>query len=102
MRTLFLLVVMLSVVALAQLRAVTVDASSCRSGTVTLEALPDGGCQARWCGEVTTSEGDAERACTELVVLRGSANQSRCSALLSAGAPRVLRELRFTVDAGNP
>lgn len=102
MRTLFLLVVMLSVVALAQLRAVTVDASSYRSGTATLEALPDGGCQARWCGEVVDSEGAPQRACSELVELRSSTNRNRCVGLLEAGAPRVLRELRFAVDGGSP
>lgn len=92
----------LAAVAVAQTRTVTMDAADYRPTGVQLEPLPDGGCSARWCGEVTDSDNVPQRACTELVDLRAALNRNRCAALVEAGAARVMRELRLPVDGGEP
>lgn len=101
MRFLLFVVSLISIVALAQARTVAWDGASVQVEQVQLTPLPDGGCSATWCGSVATDDGPV-RACTAAVDLRTATNINRCGALLTAGTNRVLRELRFTVDGGNP
>lgn len=102
MRLVAVVLFLVALAALAQSRTVTLDAAGYRATSTVLDVLPDGGCAVRWCGEVPDSDGTPQRACTELVELRTSTNRNRCDALVSAGVPRVLRELRFAVDGGSP
>lgn len=64
----------------------------------------DGGCSVRWCGSATSADGGVTiAACSEAVPLKNATNINRCAAILSAGVPRIARELRFAgVDAGAP
>jgi starvation-inducible outer membrane lipoprotein len=91
----------LSALAFAQSRVDTYSAASVSVTDVQLMPLPDGGCAARWCGEVIATDGETKQSsCTPPVELRGAANQNRCAQLVQAGTGRLLRNLRFVVDAG--
>lgn len=93
-----------SLAALAQSRDDVFNVADAVVTEVVLAPRPDGGCAARWCIEVSSSDGGATlTSCTpELVELRAPLNQSRCNALASAGLNRAARQLRFAVDAGAP
>lgn len=85
--------------ALAQTRQVAWDGAELVTTQVTLDLLPDGGCSANWCGTVPTDDGP-QSACTGAMQLRTAARRNDCLALSSAGTTRLLRVLRFDVDAG--
>lgn len=87
-----------------QTRTDTFDAQTITITEMVLTPRPDGGCAARWCGEVTSADGGVElSACTDGVELKGATNQNRCAQLGAAGVNRVGRALRFdTLDAGAP
>lgn len=91
-------------VALAQSRDDRFNVADAVVTEVTLAPRPDGGCAARWCIEVPSSDGGAElTACTpDFVELRAAVNQTRCNALATAGINRAAAQLRFAVDAGAP
>lgn len=99
-----LILVGLSVIAEAQSRRR--DDFTPANVTITstqLDALADGGCVVRWCGEIASDDGGARlRACTDGVELKNGPNRARCGALIAAGESRVLREMRFAVDGGVP
>lgn len=103
MRYLAPLFLVVSLAALAQSRTDVFDPSQVSVTAIDLQPLPDGGCAAKWCGELPSDDaGIVLRACTDVVELRATVNQNRCAALVNAGAARVLRELRFAVDGGTP
>lgn len=103
MRYFSLSLVVLSLAAPAQSRRDDFDPAAVVVNTTQLEQLEDGGCSVRWCGEILSEDaGTRLRACTDLVEIRQATNRTRCTALVTAGAGRVLRELRFAVDAGAP
>jgi hypothetical protein len=90
--------------ALAQSRSDVFSVADAVVTEVVLSPRPDGGCAARWCLEVSSADGGAAlTSCTsDDVELKVPLNQSRCSALASAGLNRAARQLRFDVDAGTP
>lgn len=94
---------LLSIAVLAQTKTATYDVSNVRVTAVALGPLADGGCAARWCGYVVSSEdgGSAERACTAQREFGQAANQNRCAQLAAAGVNRLARELDLDVDAGS-
>lgn len=98
-----LAVALLAVAAFGQQRQDSFDTSAATVTEVVARPLPDGGCEARWCAEVTSSDGGTTiTSCTaEFVELKATVNQNRCAGLASAGLNRVLRQLRFDVDAGS-
>lgn len=99
MRALRLVFVLTALSALAQ--TITFTPASLEVTETTLTPLPDGGCEARWCGRALSDDGGVELAgCTSSTELKAAANQNRCTALLSAGVNRVGRALRFDLDAG--
>lgn len=85
--------------AFAQTRQVAWAGDELNVTQVTLDPLPDGGCSANWCGTVPTDDGPVA-ACTGAVSLRTAARRNDCQALAAAGTGRLLRALRFDVDAG--
>jgi hypothetical protein len=87
------------VVASAQSRDVKLDASDVRVTSVTLWPRPDGGCDARACGELATDGGVTLREC-ETWTLKAADSVARCRALASTGLRRVQRAMDFAVDAG--
>jgi hypothetical protein len=99
---LFFLVALLSLAAPAQTRTVTIQAAAVVADVAQLEALPDGGCAARWCGQVVDSDGQTHRECTARLELRGAVPRSRCADVLNAGVAPVRAALRFAVDGGAP
>lgn len=86
--------------ALSQTRTVTVSAADVAADVAQLELLPDGGCAARWCGQVVDSEGTRHRECSERLEVQGATARGRCLDVLSAGVGPVRRALRF--DGGTP
>lgn len=85
----------------AQTRTDDFDGAAVRVEVVQAWPLADGGCSARWCGSVTSSDGGlTQYECTFAVDLKATVNVNRCNGLAGAGANRVLRALRFDVDAG--
>lgn len=93
-----------AVAALAQSRSDSFDVADAVVTEVVLAPRPDGGCAARWCIEIESTDGGAAlTSCTtDLVELKAALNQNRCNALASAGINRTARQLRFDVDAGVP
>ncbi len=104
MRTIALLSLLsFSLVAAAQSRRDDFDTTAYEPTSMVVSPLADGGCEAVWCGQLVSDDaGTMLRACTGVVELKATINVNRCAALAAAGAPRVLRELRFAVDAGAP
>lgn len=103
MKTAALVIVMIATVVVAQTRSDVFSESAVAVTAIHLQPLADGGCAARWCGELPSEDGGIVlRACTDVVELRATLNQNRCAALEAAGEARVLRELRFPVDGGAP
>lgn len=106
MRSFFLVLILTIATApsWAQQRQDTFDAAAVTVTEIVLHPLPDGGCDARWCAEATSSDGGVTiTSCTpEPVDLKAVANQNRCNALAAAGVNRVARRLNFDVDAGAP
>lgn len=104
MRATFLIVFLLFVGAsVAQTRDDSFDAAAVAITAIQLEPQADGGCAARWCGEIVSVDGGATaRGCTDVVQLKATVNQNRCTGLANGGVNRVLRELRFDVDGGAP
>lgn len=95
--------IFLAALGVAQTRTDTFDASRVTVDTLQLSALPDGGCQARWCGSLTSSEGTHTlRECTDPLELRGAAARATCRQQLEAGAKPVTAAMRFAVDGGAP
>ncbi len=93
----------LSAAVFAQSRDDFFDSADLVVTEVVLAPRPDGGCAARGCGTVSTSDGGSQLvACSDLVELKAAVNQNRCNALASAMGNRVANQLRFTVDAGAP
>lgn len=98
-----LLLIVYAAAALAQTRTDDYDGAAVDVTVVQLWPLPDGGCQARACGQVTSADGGTtSRECTDAFDVRAAVNQNRCNALRDAFAGRVQRSLRFDVDAGAP
>lgn len=92
-----------SLAALAQDRTEVFFPEDVSVTAMSLQPLADGGCAARWCGELPSDDaGIVLRACTDVTELRNSLNQARCAGLEVAGAPRVLQGMRFAVDGGTP
>lgn len=87
----------------AQTRSDSFNAAAVEIDEIVLRPLADGGCEARWCGGVSSEDGGVRVAtCTDDVSLKATVNVNRCAGLASAGANRVSRALRFEVDAGAP
>lgn len=58
MRSLLLVSIgLLAIASFAQVRTDTFDAAKVRPNTLQLSAMPDGGCAAIWCGDLTSNEG---------------------------------------------
>ncbi len=90
-----------AVVALAQSRTDDFPLASVEVTEIVLTPRPDGGCGARWCGEVESADGGvAVAACTDVVELGG--NLGRCTGLVTAGTLRVAKALRFNVSPPAP
>lgn len=85
--------------ALAQTRQVAWAGDELNVTQVLLDPQTDGGCSATWCGTVPTDDGPVS-ACTAPMPLRTVARRNDCQALTAAGTGRLLRALRFDVDAG--
>lgn len=87
----------LSLVAVAQTRNVTLDATQAKFSATTLEPLSDGGCRIRQCYELTSGDTTAG----DCVVLQPSRLQLRaaCEALVDVARRRVLAKT-FAVDGG--
>lgn len=100
----FFFVLMLSLTAagaIAQTRTDDFDGAAVRVEVVQAWPLADGGCQARWCGSITSADGGATQyECTDPVDLKATVNVNRCNGLANAGTNRVLKALRFDVDGG--
>lgn len=87
----------------AQTRRDDFDPADIVQTEATLLPLSDGGCSIRWCGEVTSGDGGVTlRACPDAVELTKTANRNTCLNALQLGEGKVLRALRFAVDAGAP
>ena len=75
---LFTMVALFALSAFAQTRADTFNAASVRITEVVLTPELDGGCSARFCGEVASTDGGVTlAACSPLIQLRASINQNR-------------------------
>lgn len=86
----------------AQSRRDEYDPSAALVTSTSLDLLRDGGCSVRWCVEVPSQDGGYRlRGCEDRELVNAT-NRARCSAIIAAGAPIVLRSLRFNVDGGAP
>lgn len=86
----------------AQTRQDTYNAASLEVEEAVLTRLPDGGCAARWCGSVTSTDGGNRlNACSAPRELSVGANRTACLNALDLGAPRVRQALKFQADAGS-
>lgn len=103
-RNLLLLVAFpFALAALAQTRTDDFPVAAVQVTEIVLSPRPDGGCAARWCGEVNSTDGGTQlAACTDEVELSTPGNGPRCIGLVNAGTLRVARALRFNVNPPAP
>lgn len=86
----------------AQTRQDAFSADNVKGDTALLSRLPDGGCEVRWCGTLTSDDGGtSERACAQRE-LKGAGNRNQCLAAINLGAGPLGVAFRVQVDGGAP
>jgi hypothetical protein len=94
-------IALVALAAASQTRTDTFEPTELVVTEMVLKPLADGGCSARWCGVLPSTDGGVTLlACTAEFELKATVNLNRCAGLAAAGVNRVGRALRLDLDAG--